>query len=91
MLPVNCTDGHQDFFDSLDCAHQQEQITTESHVKPVATIVNYENLTKLETFEDALATTQLKQAMVETTGFVTAVELLKMRSILPGEAIANDS
>lgn len=53
-------------------------------------IVSYENSAKLEALEDAIATAQLKQAMVEHTGFVTAVELLAMRSILQREAIAND-
>jgi hypothetical protein len=63
MSPINPTDGHQDFFDSLD-RHR--------HCKPVA---NYEDLAKIEAIEDAVATAQLKQAMAESTGFVTAVEL----------------
>jgi hypothetical protein len=53
-------------------------------------IVSYEDSAKLEALEDAIATAQLKQAMVEHTGFVTAVELLAMRSILQKDAIAND-
>jgi hypothetical protein len=44
-------------------------------------IVSYEDSAKREAVEDAIATAQLKQAMVEHTGFVTAVELLAMRSI----------
>jgi hypothetical protein len=70
MSPVKSTDGHQDFFDSID-----------RHGKPVAEIVSYEDLAKLEALEDAIATAQLKQAMTESTGFITAVELLTLRSI----------
>ena len=73
MSPINSTDGHQDFFDSID--RDDNSL--------------YE-LAKIEACEDAIATAQLKQAMAESTGFITAVELLAMRSILPGEAIAND-
>jgi hypothetical protein len=40
-----------------------------------------EDLAKQEALEDAIATEQLKQVMAESTGFVTAVELLAMRSI----------
>lgn len=40
----------------------------------------YEDLAKLEALEDAIATAQLKQAIAEHTGFVTAVKLLSMRS-----------
>jgi hypothetical protein len=61
MSPVKSTDGHQDFFDSID-----------RHCKPVA---NYEDLAKIEAIEDAVTTAQLKKAMAESTGFVTAVEL----------------
>jgi hypothetical protein len=64
MSPVKSTDGHQDFFDSIDL-----------HGKPVTAIVSYEDLAKIEAVEDAVATAQLKQAMAESTGFVTAVEL----------------
>jgi hypothetical protein len=70
MSPVNSTDGHPDLFDSI-----------ERHGKPVAAIVIYEDLAKLEALEDAIATAQLKQAMAESTGFVTTVELLAIRSI----------
>jgi hypothetical protein len=70
MSPFNSTDGHQDFFDSTD-----------RHGKPVVAIVSYEDLAKLEALEDAIATEQLKQAMAQSNGFVTAVELLALRSI----------
>ncbi|WP_309743530.1 hypothetical protein [Chamaesiphon sp. OTE_20_metabat_361] len=74
-MPIaNETDGHQDFFDSID---RDDKFANK-------------DLAKLEACEDAIDTAQLKQAMAENTGFVTAVELLAMRSILPGEAIAND-
>ena len=53
-------------------------------------IVSYEDSAKLEALEDAIATAQLKQAMAEHSEFVTAVELLAMRSILQKDAIAND-
>jgi hypothetical protein len=74
MSPVNSTDGRQNFFDSID-----------RHGKPVA---SYEELAKIEAVEDAVATAQLRQSMAQSTGFITAVELLAMRSILQPEAIA---
>jgi hypothetical protein len=74
MSPINSTDGHQDFFDSID--------RDDNYVN--------EDLATLEACEDAVATAQLKQAMAESTGFVTAVELLAMRSMLQSEAISND-
>jgi hypothetical protein len=43
--------------------------------------VIYEDLAKLEALEDAIATEQLKQSMAQSTGFLTAVELLALRSI----------
>ncbi len=74
MSSVNSTDGHQNFFDSID--------RDDNYVN--------EDLATLEACEDAVATAQLKQAIAESTGFVTAVELLAMRSILQSEAISND-
>jgi hypothetical protein len=73
MSPVNSTDGHQDFFNSIDRDDN----------------AGYKKLAK-EAFEDAVATAQLKQSMAESTGFVTAVELLTMRSSLQAEDIVND-
>lgn len=80
MSIVNATDGRKNFFDLINRASQQERIAIERHGKPVAAIVSYEDLAKLEALEDAIATAQLKQAMAQSTGFVTAVELLAMRS-----------
>jgi prevent-host-death family protein len=80
MSTVNATDARKNFFDLIDRAHHQERIEIERHGKPVAAIVSYEDLAKLEAFEDAIATAQLKQAMAQSTGFITAVELLAMRS-----------
>jgi prevent-host-death family protein len=77
----NATDGQKNFFDSIDRAHHQERIAIERHGKLIAAIVSYEDLAKLEALEDAIATAQLKQAMAESTGFMTAAELLAMRSI----------
>jgi hypothetical protein len=74
MSTVNANDGHKNGFDSIDPTSYQ------CYAKP--TIVSYEDSAKVEALEDAIATAQLKQAMVEHTGFVTAVELLAMRSIL---------
>ena len=81
MSTFNATDGRKNFFDLIDRAHHRERIAIERHGKLVAAIISYEDLAKLEALEDAIATAQLKQAMVEHTGFVTAVELLAMRSI----------
>jgi prevent-host-death family protein len=80
MSTVNATDGRKNFFDLIDRAHHQERIAIERNGKPIAAIVSYEDLAKLEALEDAVATAQLKQAMAQSTGFVTAVELLAMRS-----------
>jgi prevent-host-death family protein len=90
MSTVNATDGRKNFFDLIDRANHQERIAIERHGKPVAAIVSYEDLAKLEALEDAIATAQLKQAMAESPGFITASELLAMRSILQKEATAND-
>jgi prevent-host-death family protein len=81
MPKFNATDGRKNFFDLIDRAHHQERIAIERHGKLVAAIVSYEDLTKLEALEDAIATAQLKQAMAQSDGFVTAVDLLAMRSI----------
>ena len=80
MSTVNATDGRKNFFDLINRASHQERIPIDRHGKPVAAIVSYEDLAKLEALEDAIATAQLKQAMAQSTGFVTAVELLAMRS-----------
>ena len=80
MSTVNATDGRKNFFDLINRASHQERIAIERHGKPVAAIVSYEDLAKLEALEDAIATAQLKQAMAESTGFVTVAELLAMRS-----------
>jgi prevent-host-death family protein len=80
MSKVNATDGRKNFFDLIDRANHHERIAIERHGKPVAAIVSYKDLAKLEALEDAIATAQLKQAMAQSTGFVTAVELLAIRS-----------
>ncbi len=88
MSTVNATDGRKNFFELINRASNQERIAirqsrryaNERHGKPIAALVSYEDLAKLEALEDAIATAQLKQAMVQSTGFVTAVELLAMRS-----------
>lgn len=80
MSTVNATDGRKNFFDLIDRANHHERIAIKRHGKPVAAIVSYEDLAKLEALEDAIATEQLKQAMAESTGFFTAIELLSMHS-----------
>ena len=64
----------------IDRANHQERIAIERHGKPVAAIVSYEDLAKLEALEDAIATAQLKQAMADSTGLITVAELLAMGS-----------
>jgi prevent-host-death family protein len=81
MSIFNATDGQNSFFDLIDRAHHQERIAIEHHGKLVAAIVSYEDLARLEALEDAIATAQLKQAMADSTGLLTAAELLAMRSI----------
>lgn len=81
MSTVNAIDGRDRFFELIDRANHNERIAIEQHGKPIAAIVSFQDLAKLEALEDAIATAQLKQAMAESTGFVTATELLEMRSI----------
>jgi prevent-host-death family protein len=80
MSSINATDGRKNFFDLIDRASHQERIAIERHGKPIAAIVSYEDLAKLEALEDAIATEQLKEAMAASTGFITPTELLAMRS-----------
>jgi prevent-host-death family protein len=80
MSSINATDGRKNFFDLIDRASHQERIAIERHGKPIAAIVSYEDLAKLEALEDAIATEQLKEAMAASNGFITPTELLAMRS-----------
>ena len=64
MSTVNATDGRKNFFDLIDRANHQERIAIERHGKPVAAIISYQDLAKLEALEDAIATAQLEQAIV---------------------------
>jgi hypothetical protein len=66
MSTFNATDGSNKFLDSIDL--DGKTMTTE-------------DLAKQEALEDAIATEQLKQAMAESTGFMTILDLLAMRSI----------
>jgi prevent-host-death family protein len=81
MSVVNSTDGRKSFFDLVNRASHQERIAIERHGKPVAAMISYEDLLKLEALEDAIATAQLKRAMANSQGFVTLEELLEIRPI----------
>jgi prevent-host-death family protein len=48
MSTVNASDGRKNFFELIDRAKHQERFAIERHGKPVAAIVSYEDLAKLE-------------------------------------------
>jgi prevent-host-death family protein len=80
MSSISATDGRKDFFELVNRAnYQNERIKIERHGKPVAAIVSYEDLLKLEALEDEIDSARLKKAMAESTGFVSIYELLAIR------------
>jgi prevent-host-death family protein len=81
MSTVNATNARKSFFDLVNRASHQERIAIERHGKPIAAIIAYEDLLKLEALEDAISTAQLKRAMANSEGFITIEELLEIRSI----------
>jgi prevent-host-death family protein len=75
MSIVSSTDGRNEFFELVNRAHyQNERIKIEHHGKPVAAIVSYTDLLKLEALEDKIDIAKLKKAMAESTGFVSIDE-----------------
>jgi prevent-host-death family protein len=82
MSTISATAGRNEFFELVNRAHyQNERIKIERHGKPVAAIVSYTDLLKLEALEDKVDIAKLKKAMAESTGFVLIDELLSIRSI----------
>jgi prevent-host-death family protein len=82
MSTISATEGRNDFFELVNRAnYQNERIKIERHGKPVAAIVSYADLLKLEALEDEIDTTRLKKAMAESNGFVSIDELLAIRPI----------
>jgi prevent-host-death family protein len=82
MSTISAINGRNEFFELLNRAHyQNERIKIERHGKPVAVIVSYTDLLKLEALEDKIDVTKLKKAVVENTGFISIDELLSIRPI----------
>jgi prevent-host-death family protein len=82
MSTISATDGRNEFFELVNRAnYQNERIKIERHGKPVAAIVSYTDLLKLEALEDEIDIAMLKKAMAESTGFVSIDELLAIRPI----------
>ena len=82
MVAVNATEARNKFLELLNRAgYGKERIRIERHGKPVAAIISYEDLNRLEAMEDALDSAALKQAMAKSEGFVTIEELLAARPV----------
>jgi prevent-host-death family protein len=82
MSTISATDGRNEFFELVNRAtYQNERIRIERHGKPVAAIVSYADLLKLEALEDDIESARLKKAMADSKGFVSINELLDLRPI----------
>jgi prevent-host-death family protein len=82
MVAVNATEARNKFLELLNRAgYGKERIRIERHGKPVAAIISYEDLNRLEAMEDALDSAALKQAMATSEGFVTIEEVLAERPV----------
>jgi prevent-host-death family protein len=82
MVAVNATEARNKFLELLNRAgYGKERIRIERHGKPVAAIISYEDLNRLEAMEDALDSAALRQAMATSEGFVTIEELLAARPV----------
>jgi prevent-host-death family protein len=80
MVAVNATEARNKFLELLNRAgYGKERIRIERHGKPVAAIISYEDLNRLEAMEDALDSAALRQAMTTSEGFVTLEEVLAER------------
>lgn len=79
---VSATEARNRFLDLINRAgYGKERIRIERHGKPVAVLISYEDLERLEALEDALDSTLLRQAMEKSQGLVGINELLAARSI----------
>ena len=77
MTAVNATEARKKFLELLNRAeYGKERIRIERHGEPVAAIISYEDLNRLEALEDALDSALLRQAMRTSEGFVSVSELL---------------
>jgi prevent-host-death family protein len=82
MVAVNATEARNKFLELLNRAgYGKERIRIERHGKPVAAIISYEDLNRLEAMEDALDSAALRQAMTTSEGFVTLEEVLAERPV----------
>lgn len=79
---VNATEARNQFLDLINRArYGKERIRIERHGKPVAVIISYEDLERLEALEDALDSALLRQAMEKSEGLVGIDQLLAVRPI----------
>jgi prevent-host-death family protein len=82
MAVVNATEARNKFLELLNRAgYGKERISIERHGKPVAAIISFEDLNRLEALEDALDSAALRQAMTESKGFVTLEDILASRPV----------
>ncbi len=82
MTAVNVTEARKKFLELLNRAeYGKERIRIERHGKPVAAIISYEDLNRLEALEDASDSAALRQAMTMSEGFVRLEEVLAERPV----------
>jgi prevent-host-death family protein len=75
MIAVNATEVRKKFLELLNRAeYGKERIRIERHGKPIAAIISYEDLNRLEALEDALDSALLRQAMTTSEGFISESE-----------------
>jgi prevent-host-death family protein len=75
MTVVNATEARKKFLELINRAeHGKERICIERHGKPIAAIISYEDLNRLEVLEDALDSALLRQAMRKSEGFISTDE-----------------
>jgi prevent-host-death family protein len=82
MNTVSATEARKHLPELLNRAgYGKERICIESHGKPVAVLISYEDLERLEALEDARDSVELRQAMAESQGLASVDELLVTRPI----------
>lgn len=82
MTAISATEARKHLPELLKRAcFGKERICIENHGKPVAVLISYEDLQRLEALEDARDSEELRQAMAESQGFVSIDELLAARPI----------
>ena len=83
MTPITATEARKNLPDLLNRAgYGKERICIENHGKPVAVLVSYEDLERLEALEDARDSEALRRAKAENTGFTTLDAIVASRNDL---------